>query len=95
MPVPADALFDRHVLLIGRPPLSEYLGFVASQTREGSLSDYGSLASEWRLANDRVRELERLEAGIADDAAIQPPADSRRATRRARPGRPARRAISP
>jgi len=76
MPVPADALFDRHVLLIGRPPLSEYLGFVASQTREGSLSDYGSLASEWRLANDRVRELERLEAGIADDAAIQPPADS-------------------
>jgi hypothetical protein len=72
----AENLFDQHVLLIGRPPLSEYLGFVTSQTREAEAPDYGSLAREWRLANDRVRDLEKLEPEIADDATVQPVADA-------------------
>jgi len=66
-----EDLFDRHVLLIGRPPLPEYLGFVTSQTREGQALNYGQLADEWRLANDRVRHLGQLEPKIADDVPVR------------------------
>jgi hypothetical protein len=65
-----DALVDPHLLLIGRPPLAEYLGFVTTQTLQGETADPAALATEWRSANDRVRELETLEAGIANAASI-------------------------
>jgi len=67
----ADPLVDTHLLLIGRPPLAEYLGFIATQTLEGEHADPGTLAQEWRLANDHVRELEQLEAGIADQTPVE------------------------
>jgi hypothetical protein len=55
-----------HVFLAGRPPLPEFLGFVASQSVDHSQSDLGPLTEQWIAANDRVRSLESSEAGIAD-----------------------------
>jgi len=56
---------DEHVFLIGRPPVGEFLGFIASQTLAGSDADISALMHEWRKANDHVRQLERSESGIA------------------------------
>jgi hypothetical protein len=45
---------------------------------EGHLADRGALAQEWRTANERVKQLERDEAGLADGVAIGAvPADLR------------------
>jgi hypothetical protein len=60
------------IFLNGRPPMPEFLGFVTAMTVEGATADLSSLASSWRLANDRVRELEVEEAGHADDVAVEP-----------------------
>lgn len=61
---------DDHVFLIGRPPLSEFLGFVTGQVAEGQAVDAGRLADEWRAANDHIQELEGHEAGWADNPPI-------------------------
>jgi hypothetical protein len=58
---------DRHVFLAGRPPLGEFVGFMKTETVEGQTAEPGELAREWRAANARVRELEVVEAGAADD----------------------------
>jgi hypothetical protein len=63
---------DQHVFLVGRPPVGEYLGYIATHTLEGQTQDRGSLMHQWRLANDHIRELEQTEAGIADDARTEP-----------------------
>src|SRR5712691_4711005 len=63
---PRPGLVDDHVFLIGRPPLGEYLGFVASRTVDGDKADMRQLADEWRSANDHIKELEKQEAGAAD-----------------------------
>lgn len=67
-PVSVDV--DPHVFLNGRPPLSEFLGFIKAQTVEGQAADDGALASIWRAANDHIQQLEATEAGIADGATI-------------------------
>ncbi len=61
---------DDHVFLAGRPPLPEFLGFVASQSIDHTHSDLGPLSEQWIAANDRVRSLEASEDGIADGVAI-------------------------
>jgi len=61
---------DAFVYLIGRPPMEEFLGYVQAQTANGSKADIGGLASEWRRANDHIRDLERREAGWADNGAV-------------------------
>ena len=61
---------DPHVFLIGRPPVSEYLGYLAAQTLEGRTADKGALMDAWRSANDHIQELEKAEAGYADDAVV-------------------------
>jgi hypothetical protein len=61
-----------HVFLIGRPPLSEYLGFIAANAVDGAAADQGALANTWRQANDHIRELEVEEAGWADSPAVLP-----------------------
>jgi hypothetical protein len=66
---------DDWVFLLGRPPLQEYLGFIAGQARDEHELDLGSLMEAWNGANERVRELELTEAGIADGAAIAPVPD--------------------
>jgi hypothetical protein len=69
---PTTARADEHVFLIGRPPMNEFLGYIATQTAEGQTMNHGSLAAEWRRANDRIRQLERDEAAWADEATIAP-----------------------
>lgn len=69
---PVGAIADEQVFLIGRPPMSEFLGFVATQTVEGQTINHGALADGWRSANDRIRQLERDEAGWADNPKFDP-----------------------
>ena len=64
-------IVDDHVFLVGRPPLVEFLGFIRTLAVEGQSANQGQLAHEWRVANDRVRELEDREAGWADNPAIE------------------------
>jgi len=55
------------VYLIGRPPISEFLGFIQTQTIDAKKADMGLLTEEWRKANDRVKEIEISEASYADN----------------------------
>jgi len=57
-----------HALLAGRPPVGEYLGFIKLYSMSGENVSNEELVKQWRLANDHVRELERTEIGIADNA---------------------------
>ena len=61
---------DEHVFLVGRPPLGEYLGFIAMFAVGGTSIPHGVLAAEWRAPNDHVKELEVNEAGFADNPNI-------------------------
>jgi len=63
---------EQHLILKGRPPLGEFIGFVSGQAIDapGRGVDYGALTEEWRLANDRICELEQMEAGWADSPPI-------------------------
>lgn len=63
---------DDHVLLVGRPPVGEYLGFIRMLGLEGETVHLGQAVAEWRAANDHVVALEARERGLADD----PPIDS-------------------
>ncbi len=67
--IPQDNV-DEQVFLIGRPPLGEYLGFIATQAVGGNSIPHGVLAAEWRAANDHVHVLEKKEAGWADDPVV-------------------------
>ena len=61
---------DDHVFLVGRPPLSECLGFIRTMAVGGQTADQGQLAAEWRKANDHLKALESKEAGIADGPSV-------------------------
>jgi len=67
---------DPHVFLIGRPPVTEFLGFIRTMAVNGHSVDQGVLMQEWRSANDHVAELIVDEAGVADapDLGEIPPA---------------------
>lgn len=62
------APLDPHVFLVGRPPMGEYIGFVRGSLMDGGgkLPADSALADDWRTANDHLRELERIEGGLAD-----------------------------
>ena len=64
-------LVDDYVFLVGRPPILEFVGFIKTLASDGSSLDDGVLIQEWRNANDRVRELEDVEAGLADGHTVQ------------------------
>jgi hypothetical protein len=68
---PAHAAADEHVFLIGRPPVTEYLSFVA-QTIEGEAQNRAAFMDQWRAANDHLRELQRDETGFADSPRVRP-----------------------
>ena len=55
-----------HVLLVGHPPVTEFLGYVSTQTLEGRSGDDGALMDAWRRANDHLQALAETEAGYAD-----------------------------
>lgn len=59
------AAADRHLYLIGRPRLKDFIRYVRHQALDPP--GEGTLTDEWRAAADIVRALEREEAGLADD----------------------------
>jgi len=52
--------------------MSEFVGFVTTQTEGGQTSDLAALAAQWRTANDHIHELEIREAGLSDGVVVQP-----------------------
>jgi hypothetical protein len=54
------------IWLLGQPPLARYLEFVSEQVVDGDSADRAALTDEWRAANDYYQELERSEAGLAN-----------------------------
>jgi len=52
--------------LLGQPPLSRLLEFVEDTAIDADKVDRAALATEWRVANDHYMELEKTEAGIAN-----------------------------
>jgi hypothetical protein len=67
-----EALVDHFVYLVGRPPLKDFTWFVTEHGVDGQNADAGALAEEWRAASRYVRELQKQEKGVADDAVIEP-----------------------
>jgi hypothetical protein len=55
-----------HVLLVGHPPVTEFLGLVSAETLESHGGEDGALMNAWRRGNDHVRALTETEAGYAD-----------------------------
>ena len=68
---PNEALVDSVVYLIGRPSLRSFTGFVTEQGAGGRDVDVRALVEEWRTASRHVRELQKTEKGLADDAVIE------------------------
>jgi len=60
------------VWLLGQPQLGDYLDFVKGKAIGGADQDPRKLADEWRVANDVYAELERSEAGYADETRRRP-----------------------
>jgi len=63
---------DEWIFLSGRPPLQEFLGFVATQFTDPQSLDLGALTTEWLAANARVQQVEAAEAGWPDNPVIAP-----------------------
>ncbi len=55
-----------HVLLVGHPPVTEFLGYVTTQTMDGRSRDESALMDAWRRGNDHLLALTETEAGYAD-----------------------------
>ena len=60
------------VWLLGQPHLGDYLDFVKAKVVGGAGLDPRLLADEWRKANDVYAELEKSEAGYADETKRRP-----------------------
>lgn len=67
---PSSPHVDDFVFLRGRPPIPEFVNFIRTMAVNGQNIDQNALVSEWRLANDRIRELEQTEGGVADNPAV-------------------------
>jgi len=63
-------LVDEYVYLVGRPPLKQFLDFVADQVVDGRSLDRRALVEEWTSAHNYLRLLEENEAGWADNPKI-------------------------
>jgi hypothetical protein len=55
-----------HVLLVGHPPVTEFLGYVTTQTIDGRSRDESALMDAWRRSNDHLLAIAETEAGYAD-----------------------------
>ena len=62
---PKESDAGENLYLIGRPKLREFLSYVASHALNPA--GRGTLTEEWNAANAVVRDLEKEEAGLADD----------------------------
>jgi len=65
-----EPLIDDYVYLAGRPPLRDYIHFMTEWARYGKTADVRALTDEWRAASVRISELEKQEAGWADNPVI-------------------------
>ncbi|EQD26639.1 hypothetical protein B1B_19511, partial [mine drainage metagenome] len=52
--------------------MEEFLGLVLGQGQGVAANAASEVANEWRTANNHIRELEAREAGLADNAPIEP-----------------------
>jgi len=57
---------ESHVVLLGHPPVTEFLGYVTTQTVEGRSGDDGAFMDAWRRGNDHLLALAETESGYAD-----------------------------
>lgn len=67
IPIGGGAIRDE-VWLLGQPPLQDYLDFIERLVEGGASMDKRAVCDAWRVANDHYYELEKSEAGIADEA---------------------------
>ena len=61
---------DKHVFLMGRPPMSEFLGVVSSQVNYDA-SHIAQLADDWRLASNHILKLQKDQASAPDKPAYK------------------------
>jgi hypothetical protein len=61
---------DEVLYLLGRPLMTEDLGFLSTQVILRETPDLGKLADSWRAANDAVNRLQVDEAGFADNPTL-------------------------
>src|ERR1700730_7778157 len=70
---------EEHVVLIGHPPVAEFLAMATVQAVDARSADQRRLVSEWMKANDRITGLLGWQPGFADGGVVVPiPADQRR-----------------
>lgn len=69
-PAGQDDLVRDEICLLGQPPLGRYLDFVHDRVVGGESADRRALIDEWRRVNDYYGELEKSEAGIADEIGV-------------------------
>ena len=63
---------QEEILLLGQPPLRDYLSFTRNMVVGGAAIAPKVLTDEWRAANDYYHELEAREAGLADRIDCRP-----------------------
>ena len=63
---------QEEILLLGQPPLRDYLSFTRNMVVGGAAIAPKVLTDEWRAANDYYHELEEREAGLADRIECRP-----------------------
>jgi hypothetical protein len=63
----AQAQEYEEIWLLGQPPLSRYLEWIEDTVIGGASLSRAALTTEWCAANDYYQELERSEAGIANE----------------------------
>ena len=61
---------DDHILLTGRPPMNEFLGYTKALAHTEPPLDTGQLTGRWRQAYERILALEESEADLADNPPI-------------------------
>lgn len=63
---------EDHLYLLPRSPLNEYLTFMAEYPVDAAELDRGTLAAEWKAADQLMTELRLTEPDAADDADLRP-----------------------
>ncbi|MEW6302832.1 MAG: hypothetical protein AB1705_05130 [Verrucomicrobiota bacterium] len=66
---------DQTVYLLGRPTLRKFIRFMRGNAVNPP--DEATLATQWQAAHDHIRELEKTEAGLADNPVLTPITDLR------------------
>jgi hypothetical protein len=61
---------DERVVLMGQPPVQEFIRTLKTRAIDGESLDESVAAEEWRRAHDHYRALQVKEAGAADNPAL-------------------------